>query len=57
MGLFLPCRITVVEQAGKVRMMAVNPKRLSRIFNNSELNRMCTEMSRMYRAIMEDAAL
>ncbi|MGV8934488.1 MAG: c-type cytochrome, partial [Gallionellaceae bacterium] len=29
-GLFLPCRITVVEQNGKVRMMAVNPKRLSR---------------------------
>ena len=56
-GLFLPCRITVVEQAGKVRLMAVNPKRLSRIFNNSELNRMCTEMSRMYRAIMDDATL
>ena len=56
-GLFLPCRITVVEQGGKVRMMAVNPKRLSRVFNNAELNRMCTEMSHMYRAIMEDATL
>ena len=56
-GLFLPCRITVVEQGGKVRMMAANPKRLSRLFNNSELNRMCTELSRMYRAIMDDATL
>ena len=56
-GLFLPCRITVVEQHGKVRMMAANPKRLSGLFNNSELNRMCDEMSRMYRTIMDDATL
>lgn len=56
-GLFLPCRITVVEQDGKVKMMAVNPKRLSRIFNNSELNAMCEEMTRRYLAIMEEAAL
>jgi cytochrome c oxidase cbb3-type subunit 3 len=56
-GLFLPCRITVVEQNGKVRMMATNPKRLSRLFNNSELNRMCDEMTKMYRTIMDDATL
>jgi len=56
-GLFLPCRITVVEQNGKVRMMSINPKRLSKIFNNSELNEMCDQMSRLYRTIMEEAAL
>lgn len=56
-GLFLPCRITVVERGGKVKMMAVNPKRLSKIFNNSELNHMCGEMTRLYRAIMEEATL
>ncbi|MDD5241305.1 MAG: c-type cytochrome [Sulfuricella sp.] len=56
-GLFLPCRITVVEQDGKVKMMAVNPKRLGRIFNNSELDAMCAEMTRRYLAIMEEAAL
>ena len=56
-GLFLPCRITVVEQGGKVRMMAANPKRLSQLFNNSELNRMCNELTRMYRTIMDDATL
>lgn len=56
-GLFLPCRITVVERNGKVTMMAVNPKRLSKIFNNSELNVMCGEMTRLYLAIMEEAAL
>lgn len=56
-GLFLPCRITVVEQGGKVRMMAANPKRLSRLFNNSELNRMCDELTQMYKTVMEDATL
>ena len=56
-GLFLPCRITVVEHDGNVRMMAVNPKRLSGLFNNAELNRICDEMSKKYRAIMEDATL
>ncbi len=56
-GLFLPCRITVVEQNGKVKMMAVNPKRLSKIFNNAELNTLCDEMTRHYLAIMEEAAI
>lgn len=56
-GLFLPCRITVVEHQGKVKMMAVNPRRLSKIFNNAELNAMCDEMSRLYVDIMEEAAL
>lgn len=56
-GLFLPCRITVVERAGKVRMLAVNPKRLSRIFNNAELNEMCDQVTQMYTAIMEEASL
>lgn len=56
-GLFLPCRITVVEQNGKVRMMTVNPKRLSKIFNNAELNTLCDEMTKHYLAIMEEAAI
>lgn len=56
-GLFLPCRITIVERNGKVSLMTVNPKRLSKIFNNSELNEMCEQMTRQYLAIMEEATL
>lgn len=56
-GLFLPCRITVVEHEGKVTMMAVNPKQLSRIFNNSELNDMCDQVTKMYVAVMEEASI
>lgn len=56
-GMFLPCRITVVERAGKVLVMSVNPKVLSRLFNNSELDVLCDQMQRHYIAIMEEATL
>ena len=56
-GLFLPCRFTVVEHEGRVRVMAVNPKRLSAIFNNAELNDLCTQMYEIYTNIIEEAVL
>ena len=54
-GLFLPCRVIVSEQDGKVRVMAVNPKRLSVFFNNAELNEMCERMSKTYIEVIEEA--
>ncbi len=54
-GLFLPCRVTVVERDGKVQVMSINPKRLSQLFNNSELERLCDRMYRDYAAILEEA--
>lgn len=56
-GLFLPCRVTVVEQDGKVLVMTINPKRLSHLFNNAELERACDEMYRVYADILEEATL
>lgn len=56
-GLFLPCRVTVVERDGKVQVMAINPKTLSHLFNNAELDRVCNEMARMYESILEEATL
>jgi len=54
-GLFLPCRITIAEHDGKVRVMTVNPKRLSAIFNNAELNDLCSQMHKIYTTILEEA--
>ena len=54
-GLFLPCRVTVVEQEDGVKVMAINPKRLAYLFNNAELNRLCEEMTRTYNEIIEEA--
>lgn len=56
-GLFLPCRITVVEQEGKVKLMAINPRRLSSLYNNNELDKACDEMYGIYQEIIEEAIL
>ncbi len=56
-GLFLPCRITVTETAGKVKVMSINPKRLSYLFNNDELDKLCTQMHDAYVEIIEEAVL
>ncbi len=56
-GMFLPCRITVVEKDGKVQLSAINPKRLSQLFNNHELDASCDEMYEVYSSLLEDATL
>lgn len=56
-GMFLPCRITVTETNGKVQMMSINPKHLSQLFNNNDLDESCTEMHNVYTSILEDASL
>ena len=56
-GMFLPCRVTITELNGKVQVMSVNPKVLSSLFNNSELNRLCEQMSKSYTTIIEEATL
>lgn len=54
-GLFLPCRVTVYEQDDTVKVVAINPKRLAYLFNNAELNRLCDEMVKTYKTIIEEA--
>lgn len=56
-GLFLPCRATIVEHKGKVQLYAINPKRLSVLFNNNELNKLCAGMHETYTEILEEATL
>ncbi|MEN8711044.1 MAG: c-type cytochrome [Arenicellales bacterium] len=56
-GLFLPCRITVSQQGDKVLVMYANPKRMNEIYNNSELDSMCTEMKTVYEDMIDEALL
>jgi len=56
-GLFLPCRITAYEQNGKVKVSSINPKRLSHLFNNNELDHLCDQMHQTYVEILEEATL
>ncbi len=56
-GIFLPCRVTVTEQDGKVQVASINPMRLSGLFNNDELQAACKQMTGIYETIIEDAVL
>jgi cytochrome c oxidase cbb3-type subunit 3 len=56
-GMFLPCRITLVETEGSVRVMSINPKNLSQLFNNQQLDEACQQMHDLYEEIMEEATL
>ncbi len=56
-GMFLPCRITLVEHEGRVRVMAVNPTQMSKLFNNAELKSACKEMLQVYENLLAEATL
>jgi cytochrome c oxidase cbb3-type subunit 3 len=56
-GMFLPCQVTVTEEAGKVTVSTINPLYLSRLFNNAELSEYCEKMHEVYSLILEDATL
>jgi len=56
-GLFLPCRVTAYEQNGVVKVVAINPKRLSHLFNNNELDKLCNQMQKVYSDILDEATL
>jgi cytochrome c oxidase cbb3-type subunit III len=56
-GMFLPCRVTIIEKDGKVQVSTINPRRLSGLFNNHELDEYCDEMFEVYSTLLEDATL
>lgn len=56
-GMFLPCRVTIIEKDGKVQLSTINPKRLSKLFNNHELDASCETMHEVYSSLLEDAVL
>ena len=56
-GMFLPCRVTIMEKDGVVQLSTINPKRLSKLFNNSELDESCDQMYEVYSSLLEDATL
>ncbi|MDT8282351.1 MAG: DUF302 domain-containing protein, partial [Gammaproteobacteria bacterium] len=56
-GMFLPCRVTVIEKDGKVQLSTINPKRLSKLFNNHELDEYCERMYGAYSKLLEDSIL
>ena len=56
-GLFLPCRLTLVREKGKVTVFTMNPEAISGNFNNEELDQLCKQMRATYEAILEEVTL
>ena len=54
-GMFLPCQITIVDTISGVQAMSINPKRLSQLFNNDELDKACEKMHDTYSQILREA--
>jgi len=56
-GLFLPCRVTIQKTENGIELVTINPENLSHLFNNSELDKACARMHRLYIEILEEATL
>lgn len=56
LGLFLPGRVTVVEQDGVVRVMAVNPLVVNALFNNDGLAAAIEALYQTYLDVLGEAA-
>lgn len=54
---FLPCRLTVSEQGGKVVIQAVDPVYMSRLLGNVRLSYACRQARDMYLRLMDEATL
>lgn len=54
---FLPCRITLIEKAGGVDLVAINPAWLSSGMNNPVLHADCLQLKADYLAIFEEVSL
>lgn len=53
---FLPCRVTLIETAMGVEVMAVNPAWVSQRLGNYRLHPYCVKMKQDYLTIMNEAA-
>jgi len=56
-GVYLPCKITLIQTPDGVNMIAVNPKLISKHLNNQRLAETCEQMTRDIHQILEEAAL
>lgn len=56
-GVFLPCKITLIQRSDYIEMVAINPKLISRQLSKEGLNDICDQLTRDYRQILEDAIL
>lgn len=56
-GVFLPCRVTLIQRADGVDMIVLDPKLISRQLNDGRLDDICDQLTQDYRKILEEASM
>jgi cytochrome c oxidase cbb3-type subunit 3 len=56
-GVFLPCKITLIQRSGHIELVAINPKLISAQLNEESLNDVCDQLTHDYHQILEDTIL
>jgi cytochrome c oxidase cbb3-type subunit 3 len=56
-GVFLPCRVTLLQRPQGVDLIAVNPKLIGRQLDDARLNDICDQLTQDYRNILDEASL
>lgn len=56
-GVFLPCKITLIQKAGYIQLVAINPQAISGQLQQSDLKPICDQLTRDYSKILEEASI
>lgn len=56
-GVFLPCKITLIQKKGYVELVAINPQAISQQMREPRLHSLCSKLARDYGAILREAQL
>jgi cytochrome c oxidase cbb3-type subunit 3 len=56
-GVFLPCKITLIQKKGYVEMVAINPRAISSQLDEQSLQSLCMKLTHDYGEILQEAEL
>ena len=56
-GVFVPCKITLIQKKDHIEMVAINPRFLTRQLNDKNLSKLCDQLAHDYRKILEEATI
>jgi cytochrome c oxidase cbb3-type subunit 3 len=56
-GVFMPCKITLIRRADHIQMVAINPHMMSKQLQRAELGEICKQLTRDYKSILKEASL
>lgn len=56
-GVFMPCKITLIREADHIQMVAINPHLMSRQLQRAALRPICKQLTRDYKSILKEASL